>query len=102
MQGDEDLLSAVKRQWDKIIYKFYQQMNNIRLSRKLSILYVFCVLLPLVVTDSVVLGIVWNDQHTKQRHAMENEANAIQYSLTNNVDYVAAAAKQIYMNGYIV
>lgn len=101
MQGDEDLLSAVKRQWDKIIYKFYQQMNNIRLSRKLSILYVFCVLLPLVVTDSVVLGIVWNDQHTKQRHAMENEANAIQYSLTNNVDYVAAAAKQIYMNGYI-
>lgn len=76
-------------------------MNNIRLSRKLSILYIFCVLLPLVVTDSVVLGIVWNDQNTKQRHAMENEANAIQYSLTNNVDYVAAAAKQIYMNGYI-
>lgn len=94
-------MSGVRRQQDKIIYKFYQQMNNIRLSRKLSILYIFCVLLPLVVTDSVVLGIVWNDQHTKQRHAMENEANAIQYSLTNNVDYVAAAAKQIYMNGYI-
>lgn len=76
-------------------------MNNIALSRKLTILYVFCVLLPLVVTDSIVLYIVMNDQHTKQQHAMENEANAIQYSLTNSIDYAAATAKQIYMNEYI-
>lgn len=84
-----------------IIFKFYQFMNNIRLSRKLTILYVMCVLLPLVVTDSAVLYIVLNNQHAKQRHAMENEASAIQYSLTNNIDYAAATAKQIYMNEYI-
>ncbi|MDE6606606.1 MAG: histidine kinase [Lachnospiraceae bacterium] len=76
-------------------------MNNVALSRKLTILYVFCVLLPLVVTDSIVLYIVLNDQNTKQQHAMENEANAIQYSLTDSIDYVAATAKQIYMNEYI-
>lgn len=81
--------------------KLYQLMNNIALSRKLTILYVFCVLLPLVVTDSIVLYIVMNDQHTKQQHAMENEANAIQYSLTNSIDYAEATAKQIYMNEYI-
>lgn len=81
--------------------KFYRFMNNIALSRKLTILYVFCVLLPLVVTDSIVLHIVMNDQHNKQQHAMENEANAIQYSLTKSIDYAAATAKQIYMNEYI-
>ncbi|MDE6220591.1 MAG: histidine kinase [Lachnospiraceae bacterium] len=85
----------------RFIHKLYQYMNNIALSRKLTILYVFCVLLPLVVTDSIVLYIVVNDQHTKQRHAMENEASAIQYSLTNSIDYAAATAKQIYMNEYI-
>lgn len=85
----------------KFIHKMYQHMNNIALSRKLTILYVFCVLLPLVVTDSIVLYIVMNDQYTKQQHAMENEANAIQYSLTNSIDYAAATAKQIYMNEYI-
>lgn len=85
----------------KFIRIFYQHMNNIALSKKLTILYVFCVLLPLVVTDSIVLHIVLNDQHTKQRHEMENEANAIQYSLTNSIDYAAATAKQIYMNEYI-
>lgn len=76
-------------------------MNNITLSRKLTILYVLCVLLPLVVTDSIILYIVMNDQHTKQQHAMENVANAIQYSLVDNIDYAAATAKQIYMNEYI-
>lgn len=86
---------------EKIIEKFYRLMNNIKLSRKLTILYVCCVLLPLMVTDSIVLYIVMNDQHTKQQHAMENEANAIQYSLTNSIDYAAATAKQIYMNEYI-
>lgn len=85
----------------RYIHKLYQYMNNITLSRKLTILYVFCVLLPLVVTDSIVLYIVMNDQHTKQQHAMENEANAIAYSLTNSIDYAAATAKQIYMNEYI-
>ncbi len=64
-------------------------------------MYVLCVLLPLIVTDSVVLYIVLNNQHAKQRHAMENEASAIQYSLTNSIDYAAATAKQIYMNEYI-
>lgn len=84
-----------------LLHRLYQYMNSIALSRKLTILYVFCVLLPLVVADSIVLYIVMNDQNTKQQHAMENEANAIQYSLTNNIDYAAAAAKQIYMNEYI-
>lgn len=81
--------------------KLHQLMNNIALSRKLTILYVFCVLLPLVVTDSIVLYIVVNDERTKQQHAMENEANAIQYGLTNSIDYAEATAKQIYMNEYI-
>lgn len=85
----------------KMTYKFRQYMNNISLSRKLTMLYVCCVLLPLVVTDSVVLYIVVNSQHAKQQHAMENEASAIQYSLTNSIEYAAATAKQIYMNEYI-
>jgi len=90
-----------ERRGKKISYKFYRHMNNITLSRKLTILYICCVLLPLVVTDSVILYIVINNQHIKQQHAMENEASAIQYSLTNSIEYAAATAKQIYMNEYI-
>ncbi len=76
-------------------------MNHMKLSKKLTLLYVFCVLLPLVVTDSILLYIVLNNEDVKQQHAMENEARAIQYNLTNDIDYAAAVAKQIYMNEYI-
>ncbi len=81
--------------------KVYQYMNHMKLSKKLTLLYVFCVLLPLVVTDSILLYIVLNNEDVKQQHAMENEARAIQYNLTNDIDYAAAVAKQIYMNEYI-
>ncbi|MBO5031047.1 MAG: histidine kinase [Lachnospiraceae bacterium] len=84
-----------------LIQKSGRYMNNLKLGTKLRILYIFCVLIPLIVTDSVVLYIVVNNENTKQKHAMENEASAIQYSLTNSIDYASAAAKQIYMNEYI-
>lgn len=94
---------------NQIIKKFIQlfcrknsnYMNNLKLGVKLRILYIFCMLIPLIVTDSVVLYIVINSESIKQRHAMENEASAIQYSLTNSIEYASATAKQIYMNEYI-
>lgn len=85
----------------KLAGKFYRKINNIRLSRKLVILYVFCVLLPLIATDSVLLYIVRSNQQIKQFHAMENAASAMQYSLTNSIEYAAAMARQIYTNEYI-
>ena len=74
-----------ERKNGKLAVKFYRKINNIRLSRKLVILYVFCVLLPLIATDSVLLYIVRNNQQIKQFHAMENAASAMQYSLTNSI-----------------
>ena len=90
-----------ERKNGKLAGKFYRKINNIRLSRKLVILYVFCVLLPLIATDSVLLYIVRNNQQIKQFHAMENAASAMQYSLTNSIEYAAAMARQIYTNEYI-
>ncbi len=90
-----------ERKNGKLAVKFYRKINNIRLSRKLVILYVFCVLLPLIATDSVLLYIVRNNQQIKQFHAMENAASAMQYSLTNSIEYAAAMARQIYTNEYI-
>lgn len=90
-----------ERKNGKLAGKFYRKINNIRLSRKLVILYVFCVLLPLIATDSVLLYIVRSNQQIKQFHAMENAASAMQYSLTNSIEYAAAMARQIYTNEYI-
>lgn len=94
-------MKRIKVRFQLVCRKFNRYMNNLKLATKLKLLYVFCVLLPLIVTDSVILNIVINNENIKQKHAMENEASAIQYSLTNSVEYASTVAKQIYMNEYI-
>ena len=97
----ERKMKRIKVRFQLVCRKFNRYMNNLKLATKLKLLYVFCVLLPLIVTDSVILNIVINNENIKQKHAMENEASAIQYSLTNSVEYASTVAKQIYMNEYI-
>jgi len=81
--------------------KLEDWMNNYKLKKKLMILYIFCVIFPLIVTDGVVFYIVIHSEQVKQKHAMENDASAVQYSLSNSVEYASSMAKNIYTNEYI-
>lgn len=81
--------------------KIERWMDDYKLKKKLLILYISCVLIPLIVTDSIILYIVIHSEQVKQQHAMENNASAVQYNLSSNVESVAAMAKNIYMNGDI-
>lgn len=81
--------------------KIERWMDDYKLKKKLMILYISCVLLPLIVTDSIVLYIVIHSEQVKQQHAMENDASAVQYHLGSTVEYAASMAKNIYMNAYI-
>lgn len=81
--------------------KLENRMNNYNLKKKLHILYLFCMLMPLIVTDSVILSVVIYSEHVKQRHVMENDVSAVQYTFSGIVEDAAAKAKNIYMNAYI-
>lgn len=81
--------------------KIERWMDDYKLKKKLLILYISCVLIPLIVTDSIILYIVIHSEQVKQQHVMENNASAVQYNLSSNVESVAAMAKNIYMNGDI-
>lgn len=76
-------------------------MNDYKLKKKLLILYFFCVLVPLVVTDSLILYNVFRAERVENEHAMESEASAVQYSLSRTVEQAASTAKSIYMNNTI-
>lgn len=86
---------------NKIVEKLERRMNNYNLKKKLHILYIFCMLIPLIITDSVILFIVIHSEQVKQQHVMENDASAVQYSLSGSVESAATKAKNIYMNRYI-
>ncbi len=81
-----------------VIQRIEQWMNDFKLEKKLLILYISCVLIPLIATDSVISWTVFHSQQVKRQHVMESDASAVSYNLTHMVDNVAATAKNLYTN----
>lgn len=73
-------------------------LDDCKLKKKLLILYICCVLIPLVATDSIVLYIVIHSEQIENQHAMENDASAVQYSLSDIIERAARTGKTIYTN----
>lgn len=76
-------------------------LDNFTVKRKLLIVYVFCMIVPLVITDSVILGIVLKSEQRARLHEMENIANAVEYNLLSEADSASKYAKSIYISKYI-
>lgn len=76
-------------------------LDNLPLSRKLMLLYICCVLLPLILTDSIIFSLVIKAEQSSSQHDMENIAEAIHYTLINRMDNAANLSLNIYSNKYI-
>ena len=53
------------------------RINNYKVQKKLHMLYICCVLIPLVITDIVILAIFLKSDSTSKKHELENIYNAI-------------------------
>ena len=73
-------------------------MDNIPIRRKFMQLYIVCVLVPLIITDSVVLYIVGGLERAREYHKMANIANSVSYNINRMVDNAGEIAKSIYTN----
>lgn len=62
---------------EKFIKVLERYMDNLSIKKKFIQLYIFCVLLPLIITDSVVLYIEDSMESQRQYHEMANVANAV-------------------------
>lgn len=77
------------------------RLEKLNLKRKMLVLYLGCVLMPLVITDTFVFGIVIRSEQGNERHKMQNVVSAVEYSLKMETERAAALAKSIYLNRYI-
>lgn len=85
----------------ELLQKIEKRMDDFTVKKKLYILYIFCVLLPLIITDSVVFLIIRNSEMEKQKHDMTNIANAVSYNISSVVNNAGEMAKTIYTSRYI-
>ena len=83
---------------EKFLRRFESFMDDFEIRKKLFILYIVCVILPLIVTDGFIIYFVVHSERIEQQHDMENIANAVQYNFTNSINNASGVARNIYMN----
>jgi two-component system sensor histidine kinase YesM len=81
-----------------LIGRFIRKMNDFSVKKKLTILYLFCMLLPLITTDSVILQNLIQAQKERESHNMENIAGSVRYSLASAGQGIVSIAMNIYTN----
>lgn len=81
--------------------KIEDWLNDLNLKRKLWILFYVCVLMPLIVTDGIILYILVSEEQAKQQNEMQNAASAVQYNVSSFVENTAVVARSISTNSYV-
>ncbi len=65
------------------------------------VLYLFFVILPILVADSLIISGLYSSEKASIQHTMENEANAIHYTFFNQVDQAAKLGNALYSSLYV-
>ena len=81
-----------------VLDKLQRIMDAYSIRKKLFILYVCCMLLPLFVTDAVILYIVFDNEHVQQQKELESIASAVESDLTYTFDEAVNFTNSIYIN----
>lgn len=75
-----------------------RKLNDVPIRKKLVALFIFCILFPLLITDTLVLWMLVDYQKESIRH---DTINAAEYYLTSTLEDAASTARNIYLNKYI-
>ena len=78
-----------------------QKLDQLTIRRKLVILYVFCVIVPLLLCDGLIFAALAKQESNSRRHEMENAANAVHSSFFSVIDGAARLGKGVYSSRYV-
>ena len=82
----------------KVLHKLDLWMDDFTIRKKFYIFYVVCVLIPLIVTDSVVFLTTAKFDRERREHEMSNIASAVEYSLSSMIGNAGEIGNSIYTN----
>ncbi len=79
-------------------YYLVEKLNCLSLRKKLVILQLVCVLLPLLITDSFIINILVKAEEHTAAQDMEKIADAVKYDLTEACESASVLVEKIYTN----
>ena len=74
----------------KILLKLF---NKMKLHNKFLIMYVFCVIIPLVITGSVILKSVYDQEYNARVYEMDSVASQYIASMRSSFEYTSSIAR---------
>ena len=75
-----------------------KKLNQLKLRNKMILLFVVCVLVPLIVTDGIIIYNVYRVNRIQKTQEIRSDAAAVKYDMINNLEYPAALIRNIYKN----
>ena len=73
-------------------------VNTFSIGKKLIILYLFCVLVPLFATDGVILYNVYRSEKTQRKYEMQNVASSVSAELNYIFQEAVDISRSFYIN----
>ena len=73
-------------------------INNLKIRDKLILFYIVCVLLPLIVTDVLIVRRMVEEERRTEYLGRESIANAVENDLDATIDDVSWLANRLYLN----
>lgn len=77
------------------------KLDDLRIRQKLILIQIFCVLLPLLITDSVILTLIVNEEKRVTMQEMNNIAGSVKYTINDSIDNALGLMQNIYINRYV-
>jgi len=75
-----------------------EKLNDLNFKKKLLLFYLFCVLVPLFLTDGIILFLFQRSETAELQTRMENMASAVQYDLSYTLEEAASEITSVYLN----
>lgn len=85
----------------RLFHYILANLNKINLQSKLLVMQILCVILPLILTDAIIIGIAVSGEKQLMLQDMSNTASSVKYVITEYVSSAALLAHNIYSNRYV-
>ena len=73
-------------------------LNNLTLNRKLLLLYFFCVLFPLLLTDGFILSMIISNERTQFKEDMKNVATNVSADFASSIKAASDISNNLYVD----
>ncbi|MCR5656277.1 MAG: histidine kinase [Butyrivibrio sp.] len=73
-------------------------LNDLSIKNKLILVYAICMILPLLLTDGVVFGLLEHYEKREEEYRMRSVADSVRYLVNSSFDEAVTAINKIYLD----